>query len=393
MQQSRGILSCYGRKIAAYTNSAIVYANLPHRSISVQGCLTVIMCKYLTHNANKSKKSNFKQLFGNIFREIMLKTDHAEICEMEHTFSFKNIIFEPQKQHKNVINYSNKETLIIDKALVLIVAMDQFDDNSHNTQEYGIRNEVTRLKHLWKETYKYEVFVCNEDTLYCTKNDIIEFVDLHKEKLWNSDYKCIMVHILSLGTYHNGDDTFNTSDLKNMPLQFFEHEILEEEFDKNVLIKLIFYNSCRGNNNYHTKETLDLDSKFLINLKSYYKPPISPNGNSITVYGTNKGMEMSDEGEFTRSICDAFENNAKKIMKHDFDTVLYNIKNDLERLTKGEQTCSILHCLAYNEIRFNKSKKELILSKKQHHDQGADYILMESDVDRFKRTLNYPHRQ
>eukprot|EP01084_Bolivina_argentea_P077643 140878_1 len=66
---------------------------------------------------------------------------------------------------------------IVDKALVLIIGISQFDDKKKFLP--GVSQNVQQLTDLWKNKYNYDVFVCNAPELYSTKLDVIAFVDEH----------------------------------------------------------------------------------------------------------------------------------------------------------------------------------------------------------------------
>eukprot|EP01084_Bolivina_argentea_P148629 259815_1 len=91
-----------------------------------------------------------------------------------------------------VITYCRNQYMnafIIDKSLVLIIGICQFKDKTLFLD--GVKQNVEQLLNLWKVIYNYDVFVCNEDTLYCTKQDVIDFIDNHKKKLENKEYQSV----------------------------------------------------------------------------------------------------------------------------------------------------------------------------------------------------------
>eukprot|EP01084_Bolivina_argentea_P148842 260140_1 len=99
------------------------------------------------------------------------------------------------------------KAFIVDNALVLIIGISKFDNSNSNLS--GVEQNVIDIKHLWRVIYQYDVFVCKEN-LYCTKRDVIKFIDTHKKKLQSKIYASVIVHIIS----HGFDDTFLTSDGK-----------------------------------------------------------------------------------------------------------------------------------------------------------------------------------
>eukprot|EP01083_Nonionella_stella_P276340 938885_1 len=114
------------------------------------------------------------------------------------------------------------DCVVIDIALILIIGICRFDGHKLSDLQ-GIVSNVNELRRLWFNTYHYTVKICNESTLKCTKRDIIRFIDNYKHLLEDTNYKAVIVHILSHGS---GDDSFMTSDLKMMQTSFFEHELI-----------------------------------------------------------------------------------------------------------------------------------------------------------------------
>eukprot|EP01084_Bolivina_argentea_P004282 8148_1 len=284
--------------------------------------------------------------------------------------------------------YQYANAFIIDKALVLIIGIATFIDDEYNLK--GVKQNVDDLTALWSHTYKYDTYVCNADTLYSTKNDIVNFIDRHKYKLEDSTYKSVIVHIIS----HAGKDCFTTSDLKTLKVDFIRHELVSSSAlfeEKNVeLIKLIFHHGCRGKENYHigvpqiltTKQNENnnttnnkyndaADEKYVSasTHRSIYRGLFKPNitnkndiscsSNCVTVYGNIENRAMSDCGYFTRSICDLFKDNAEKTLQHDFVSLLIEIGNKLEQKTKSAEICTTdgLGTLRYYPIRYAISKK------------------------------------
>eukprot|EP01084_Bolivina_argentea_P304075 525084_1 len=145
---------------------------------------------------------------------------------------------------------------IVDNALVLIIGVSQFDNKAKFLK--GVPQNVNQLISLWKDKYKYDVFVC-DDTLYCTKLQIIDFVDNYKTKLKQLEYKAIIIHIIS----HAWDEYFMSSDWKKVPIDFIVHEITDTAKEENNLdlIKVIFHHGCRGASDYsQPKNKMGYDS-------------------------------------------------------------------------------------------------------------------------------------
>eukprot|EP01083_Nonionella_stella_P231809 818324_1 len=66
-------------------------------------------------------------------------------------------------------NYMN--AFVLDSVLVLIIGVSNYDDSDSNSDLVGVKQNVSDLEALWRDKYKYDVFVCNANTLYCSKVD------------------------------------------------------------------------------------------------------------------------------------------------------------------------------------------------------------------------------
>eukprot|EP01084_Bolivina_argentea_P148626 259806_1 len=253
------------------------------------------------------------------------------------------------------IQYMN--AFIVDKSLVFIIAVCQFDDKTLFLD--GVKQNVRQLLDLWQDSYNYDVFVCNKDTLYCTKQDIIDFIDNHKCKLKNKEYKSVIVHIIT----HGSQNTFKTSDMKSIDIAFVTHELItESEYeDHSELIKLIFCHTCRGTEDYssptNTKYSAITRGGFdiynAINNRNVQN--MAPDSNCIVVYGNIQDRTMSDDGNFTMCLCNVFKANLKKMIKADFHTLIVSIGRNLEKETNNAELCNVSSSIRYNNIRFEKS--------------------------------------
>eukprot|EP01084_Bolivina_argentea_P280444 479619_1 len=307
------------------------------------------------------------------------------------------------------------DAFIVDKALVLIVAVTQFDEKTNLLED---RTNVDKLIELWRGKYNYDVYVCSG---YCTKQDIIDFVDKHKQKLANQDYKAAVVHILS----HGNNDCFDTSDQNKLEIEFIKYELVQEsEFCGNVsLLKVLFSHTCRGTQNYSMRTaTIDLDdndgydigsccrcfenktshigtaneqtvlsnddtpllnknktkySTVEMKASEYTKDHkhskqlrssniwranhsldnMSAYSNCVTVYG-NINDRTQAIGDFTNCICNTFANNATKMKQKTFIKLLIEIGRDLERATDGAaiSTTNDIGTLRYDTIKFKISR-------------------------------------
>eukprot|EP01084_Bolivina_argentea_P103866 186024_1 len=255
-----------------------------------------------------------------------------------------------------------KKAFVVDKALVLIIGISIYDNEQNNLP--GVPRNVEDLVRLWNEIYKYDVVVCNRDTLYCTKQDIINFIDEWTPKLHG--YKAVILHAISNGSH--SQDAILASDMKEVSFDFFEHELVENTVDENPgILKILIHHGCRGNADYTTHDTIlnynndyDTFTRGVFSLFSKDTPePMSAHTNLVKVYGNVSGRTVSDRGEFTDSICESFSKNASKKFKHGLPTIIMDIGAQLEQKTNGAQilTTSGMGTIRYSQIRFEKSKK------------------------------------
>eukprot|EP01083_Nonionella_stella_P203581 742783_1 len=256
---------------------------------------------------------------------------------------------------------------IVDKALVLIIGVSQFDEKTAHLP--GVKRNVLDLKELWDNKYQYDVFICNPTTLYCTKSNVINFIDEYLPKLEETLYQAIIVHIISHGL--SDIDSFMCSDSKNVKIDFIKHEITTKASDAdNVkLIKLIFHHGCQGQQNYSVIDEVPVKNTQLqtrgpsIHILADAHNSISNtnidtnmahDSNLVIVSGNIKGRTMSDSGNFTKCICESFGDNVQKRIKADFNTLIVEIGRNLEHKTKKAELCNVHGTLRYNRIRFEK---------------------------------------
>eukprot|EP01083_Nonionella_stella_P083980 232313_1 len=277
--------------------------------------------------------------------------------------------------------------LIVDKALILIIGVCQFDSDELSELP-GIQSNINDLRRLWFDTYHYTVKICNESTLKCTKRDILRFIDKYKHLLADTNYKSVIVHILSHGS---GDDSFVTSDSKAMQTSFFEHELITAaEFAGHPdLIKLIFHHACRGHADYFEvnqinkcSNILSVKSKDMFSGKSYDAcddkavPLRTDDSNAVFItkqvheanahtncavlYGTIEDRALSDNGHFTESICKVFDANSRNMVKRDLYCLIREIGFDLETTTNNAQICTSKGIgTLRNKIRFQKCTNKI----------------------------------
>eukprot|EP01084_Bolivina_argentea_P288818 495778_1 len=258
------------------------------------------------------------------------------------------------------------DAFIVKEALVLIIGISEFQDESRNL--LGVSTCVQQLQSLWKNKYNYDVFICNEDTWNCDKNGVISFVDTHLKKMYHKLYDSVIIHLIS----HGDDGYFFASDDKALAMEFFTHEIVNkcEDLKHPNLIKLIFHHGCQGKNDYRSPDIAAAltDSKLMTknismpklnnkmkNLQSTTEK-MTYDSNCLIITANISGRGVSDNGGFTDCICNAFEENANKIVKADLNTLLVKIGQDLEQNSKHSEIPVVKGTIRYGQVRFEKSK-------------------------------------
>eukprot|EP01084_Bolivina_argentea_P111322 198666_1 len=265
------------------------------------------------------------------------------------------------------------DAFVVDKSLVLIIGICQFDDKKLLLA--GVKYNIIDLIDLWRYVYNYDVFVCNQDTLYCTKLDVIDFIDEHMTKLEDTTYKAVIVHVIS----HGSDDSFVTSDSKQLNIDFIKHELINKaDEEENIgLIKLIFNHGCQGEanysdgnimglNTYHTTNNEQIDDNLYYatrgalnmhrTIDNNHDYDIPHDANCAVIAGNISGRTMSDSGYFTKCICDAFKSNLKRMIKADFNSLMVEIGRNLENKTNNAELSNVNGTLRYHHIRFEKGK-------------------------------------
>eukprot|EP01084_Bolivina_argentea_P251427 421683_1 len=285
-------------------------------------------------------------------------------------------------------NQYNK-AFVVNKTLVLLIGISQFDERKLFLP--GVRIAIDTLSNLWEVIYNYDVFICKNDTLDATKNDIIDFIDKYKKRLDDPQYNGVIIHIISHGSE---TDSFLTSDGKHMKTSgFIQHEITSEiemrdKSENSDVVKLIFHHQCRGTAIFHTgklkhRTTDTIQSEMQPIKKSEEKfeedtgsnngqeeknansnngdEMFSDDANWITIYGTIDGRAMSDKGNFSDCIYESFDKNIKRnwSLKKDLIQLVTEIGQNLERQTRSAEICTIKSNLRYEKIRFEPSKKQI----------------------------------
>eukprot|EP01084_Bolivina_argentea_P205047 350305_1 len=252
-----------------------------------------------------------------------------------------------------------KKAFVIDRALVLIIGIAQFDEKKYLLD--GVKSNVKDLKKLWQNEYKYDVFVSNEEELYNTKNHIREFIDEHKIKLAGNVYQCLILHIISHGT--DQGDCFLSSDQQNVNVEDLRRELTEGSMDakrKTPLLKIIFNHACRGNNIYTTGTMRGVISICgTADVGDNTDPKKWEDSNWAIIWGNIKDRTISDCGNFTKCICDVFENNATKMIKKNFRELITQIGIDLEHRTGSGEICNMNETLREKMIRFERFSKPI----------------------------------
>eukprot|EP01084_Bolivina_argentea_P021393 39745_1 len=280
--------------------------------------------------------------------------------------------------------YERWHTFVADRVLVLIIACDVFDQDTYNLP--GVVACVNKLTHLWRKLYRYDVFICNEDKLlttdqlYCSKMDVIEFVDKHVNTLHTGTYNGIILHVISHGSYNETHQTFNTSDMKHVELAFLKHEVNIN----NSFVKLIFHHACRTKNHInhslsfnkgiehslqHSGNCNDSGRRHFFSNKhtnSKMSNSSSADTNCLTVFGTIQDHTLSDAGDFTDCICNSFGGNLHKcLFSRNLNSLVVEIGTSLENKTNGNEICDMHGTIRFKQIRFescNKVRKSKKLS-------------------------------
>eukprot|EP01084_Bolivina_argentea_P020541 38192_1 len=271
------------------------------------------------------------------------------------------------------------KAFVVDGALVLIIGCSQFDDKKSFLP--GVKKNISDLKDLWRDTYNYDVFICKEQTMYSTKQDVIDFVDFHKSKLETNTYQCVILHVISHGK--NKGDTFVSSDHKDIHLEDIKREFTDSAKDNidNPLLKIIFNHCCRGSNVFFSNDEIVRASTAEQSKINVQDKHMWEDSNWAIVWGNIKDRALSDNGIFTDCVCNAFISNLKKIRKANFRTLITEIGVVLESKTKGAEICNINETLREKRIRFEKCKGST--DKKQHDNDNTtpiDYKGMEMSL-------------
>ena len=297
------------------------------------------------------------------------------------------------------------------------IAKFHFDNGDSNLS--NDRNNIQKLINLWRKHYNYDVFVCKPESLDCSKEDIIDFVDECTKRLSEGAYNGVIVHIISHGSK---GDYFISSDNQQISLDFIKHEVINETGNED-LVKVIFYHACRGNTDLHLtgnkpeefqshqddshnsccRLCRKSDDKYLD-----YEPPsngiemvtgyskdsitkasvssrkwsdvsrskperknTAAESNLIVIYGNIDNSTVSSAGYFTQCIYDTFKGNVAKWIKKDFLSLIIKIGWDLEEKTEQAEICTISGAIRYKQIRMERMKSyETILTEEKYETYG-----------------------
>eukprot|EP01083_Nonionella_stella_P015947 44612_1 len=262
-----------------------------------------------------------------------------------------------------VWNKSYMNAFIVDNALVLIIGISQFEDVTQFLK--GVPQNVEYLTELWRNTYNYDTFICNERTLKSSKKDIMQFMDEHLCKLEERKYKSVIVHIIS----HGLEKCFFSSNEEQIDIDFIQHEIVTKatETKQLKLIKLIFHHGCQGYADHAIGTNTDEDDMhmavnrvaFKVNseINHNVQNKITYDSNYLLISGNIAGRAMSDSGNFTRCICQSFGDNLEKCVKADLNTLLIQIGQMLEEKTRHAELCNVNGTIRFNQIRLEQCKE------------------------------------
>eukprot|EP01084_Bolivina_argentea_P305434 527647_1 len=249
-----------------------------------------------------------------------------------------------------------RDSFVVDKALVLIVGISEFDQQASLP---GVKLNVDNLKRLWNK-YNYDVYVCNETTLYSTKQNIMDFIDKWKHKLQDDNYQSVIFH----GISHGEEGYILSSDGKEVELEFIRHEIATEaEFLKySPIIKMLFHHCCQGTNDYSNNVVKKQNKRGLfdgyntISTNDNYYNNDCHDSSYLIISGNIPERTLSDSGQFTNCICDSFERNVKRatIFKSDLSTLLIEIRQNLEQISNNAEIVNVVNNVCYSPVIYVK---------------------------------------
>eukprot|EP01084_Bolivina_argentea_P125799 222841_1 len=258
-----------------------------------------------------------------------------------------------------------KTAFKMNKVMVLIIGIAQFDKKEYVLD--GVKENVQNLYKLWKERYKYDVFVCNKNSLYSTKNDVMAFIDAQKVKLHNSSYQTVIVHIISHGS--NEGNSFESSDHYKIQLwqiryELRQHAVIDNSKDEK-LTNIIFSHICRGENIYQcgkprgiSNDDVKDDREEKVDHDIYDCEQNWEDSNWAVVWGNILSRTLSDDGNFTNCICDVFGANVDNTKKKYFRELIADVRVKLQFKTNGAEICEITDTLSHSHILFDPCKSK-----------------------------------
>eukprot|EP01084_Bolivina_argentea_P079105 143544_1 len=207
------------------------------------------------------------------------------------------------------------DVFVVHKTLVLIIPIERFKEETMFLP--GVRLSMINLENLWSGIYNYDVFICNKVNRECTKQDVIDFIDVHKKKLNYGKYQAVIVHVLS----HGNGFTFKTSDLQDIQIDFLQQFLEKEAEGHDEFIALIFNHVYQMQYNY----SMDPSVAIYENLK--YIEYHSNCGNVVTIQANEP---TPGSGVFAECICLSFDENSQRIVKADFNALVVEIARDFD---------------------------------------------------------------
>eukprot|EP01083_Nonionella_stella_P008745 25274_1 len=280
-----------------------------------------------------------------------------------------------------------EDVFVVQNALVLLIGIGQFDDTDQWLP--GVQKCIHYLIELWRNTYKYDVMVCNPKSLYSTKLDIIDFMDHKLKMLEEKDYDCVIVHNIS----HGSKGTVQTSDGKSVGIDFIVHELqTQAEYTNNLkLLKLIFQHGCQGNADYSVSSTPNANRSVFSQYTSggnteYDTQNMGYESNCAIIAGNCTGRAMSDSGNFSRLILASFKRNLERTIKWSLDALIKEIRRDLETETNHAELVTVKENICYNTIRFEQSISQAMNQNVTNSDCDAmkyemDLEMVTSNID------------
>ena len=186
-------------------------------------------------------------------------------------------------------------------ALVLLLCIATYDKQ---TNLEGVKGDLVRYRNLFVKEYSYTVYPekygKNDKKFHWTKNEIIDFIEDYREKLFDKHDGLIIVH-----RGHGSQGTILASDNKQIKITALHDKVSGAWKQKATKLPRIFIiDACRGNR-FVSEEKQEQDDD---------KAVAHPRSNLVTLYGNAQGYGTwvnNKGGYFSQCVIAAFKNNIK----------------------------------------------------------------------------------